>query len=536
MRSSPASGLVLAHASVEGRGFHGGAVAALVADSERDAVAPALMGLVRKQLIRPDPPAVAGEDGFRFAHALIREVAYAGLPKRLRADLHERLAGWLRTKPHVDEVLGHHLEQAYRHRLDVGCEDEHDRALAGEASERLAAAARAAQTRGDAAAAARLLERAAALVPSGDDRRPALLATLGAALVEAGRLADADGALAEAIEHGEARVATRARVEQQLARLRVGASAGLDEARRIADAALARRGDDLGRSRAWCLRAWIEWTESNAARADEAWGRAAALAHGAGEERERFEILGWQASAAVFGPLPVPEAIRRCQQIREQVRSSPVAVAVTLHPLAQLHAMTGQFELARRLIREGNEILDELGRMESAVSHHETLVELLAGRPAEAEARLRPGYEELERMGERALLATTAVLLATAVYAQGRDDEADELCRVSESIAAREDLATQVMWRGVRAKIRARRGVLDEAEALGHEAVRLAEPTDLLVVRGDALLDLAEVERIAGRPAEAEAATRRGIELYERKGNLVSAARARAWAGAAAPA
>jgi ATP/maltotriose-dependent transcriptional regulator MalT len=139
-------------------------------------------------------------------------------------------------------------------------------------------------------------------------------------------------------------------------------------------------------------------------------------------------------------------------------------------------------------------------------------------------------------MGERAVLATTAVLLATAVYAQDRHDEADELCRLTESIAAREDLATQVIWRGVRAKIRACRGELDVAEALGHEAVHLAEPTDLLVVRGDALLDLSEVERMAGRTAEAEAATRRAIELYERKGNLVSAARARSLATAIAPA
>ena len=41
--------------------------------------------------------------------------------------------------------------------------------------------------------------------------------------------------------------------------------------------------------------------------------------------------------------------------------------------------MTGDFDLARQLIREGNEILDELGRMESAVSHHEAIVEMLAG-------------------------------------------------------------------------------------------------------------------------------------------------------------
>jgi tetratricopeptide (TPR) repeat protein len=299
---------------------------------------------------------------------------------------------------------------------------------------------------------------------------------------------------------------------------------------------LERHGDDLGRCRAWRLVAWIEWTESRAGAADDAWRRAAAHARGAGDERELFDILGWRASAAAFGPTPVPEAIRRCERIREQGRSSPVAVAVTLHPLGLLHAMTGDFELARRLVRDANEILDELGRMDEAVSHHEAFVELLAGRPAEAEARLRPGYERLERMGERPWLATTAAMLARAVYAQHRHAEAVELCRASELIAAREDVATQALWRGVRAKVSAHEGAMEEAEALAREAVRLVEPTDLLSVRGDALLDLADVLRLAGRATEAEVAARSGLQLYERKGNLVSAERARSWPTVTAPA
>jgi predicted ATPase/DNA-binding SARP family transcriptional activator len=542
-RLDPDERTVLARASVEGRHFHYGAVAELMDEPDRNVLAAALMGLVRKQLIRPDRPVVPGEDAFKFAHALIREVAYGGLPKRTRADLHERLAHWLRSKQPVDAILGYHLERAYRLRAELAPPGDRERALAEDAAERLAAAARGTLARGDAAAGARLLERAVALVPDDDLERPTLLSALGGALAEAGRLADADRTLADAIELSEALdgggVAARARVEQQFVRLHAGEGTSIEQARAVADAAfddLCRRDDHLGQCQALRLRAWVDWTESRAAAADEAWSQAAVHARTAGEERMLFDILGWRASAAVFGPMPVSTAILHCEQIREQVESSPVAVAVTLHPLALLHAMTGDFELARRLIREGNEILDELGRMESAVSHHESMVEMLAGRPAEAEARLRPGYETLERMGERALLATTAALLAQAVYAQERLDEAEELCRVSEAIAAPEDLTTQVVWRSVRAKICARRGAKGEATALGEDAVRLAEPTDLLVIHADALLDLADVLAIAGRPADAEDAARRGLELYERKGNLVSAARARAWLNAAAPA
>jgi tetratricopeptide (TPR) repeat protein len=183
--------------------------------------------------------------------------------------------------------------------------------------------------------------------------------------------------------------------------------------------------------------------------------------------------------------------------------------------------MTGDFDQARRLVREGSAILGELGRMESAVSHHEALVELLAGRPEAAEARLRIGYEELGRMGgDGALLATTAAMLAQAVYAQERMDEAEELCDLSARTAPPEDLVTHVVWRGVRAKVLARRELHAEAEALAREGLALVERTDLLTHHGDALLDLATVLRLAGREPEAEAAQQAGCELHERKGNV----------------
>ena len=180
-RLEPPERDVLVHASLEGRQFHAGAVGALMPAVGAMAIAMALVGLVQKQFIHPDRPEFPGEDGFRFAHALIRDAAYAGMPKQLRGELHERIADWLKERPRApDELVGYHLEHAVRYRLEVGQLDPHDRALAGEAADRLAAAARAALVRGDAAAAGRLLERAVALVPAEDQARPALLTTLGA--------------------------------------------------------------------------------------------------------------------------------------------------------------------------------------------------------------------------------------------------------------------------------------------------------------------------------------------------------------------
>ena len=242
-RLAPAERAVLVHASVEGRSFHRGGLAALMPDEAPDAVAVSLVALVRKQLIRPDRSEFAGDDAFRFAHALIREAAYCGMPKRVRADLHERVAGWLKTRSHVrDETLGYHLEQAFGLRREIGATAERDRALAAEAVDRLSTAARAALVRGDAAAGARLLERAAALLDQDDPARTELLCALGSALIEAGRLEEAGPLLTAAIERaeleGDARLESRARVDQQHLRLHEGTIGGHDEARAVVLAAL----------------------------------------------------------------------------------------------------------------------------------------------------------------------------------------------------------------------------------------------------------------------------------------------------------
>jgi signal transduction histidine kinase len=78
-----------------------------------------------------------------------------------------------------------------------------------------------------------------------------------------------------------------------------------------------------------------------------------------------------------------------------------------------------------------------------------------------------------------------------------------------------------------------RRGDLDAAEQLARDAVALAERTDFLDLHGTALMDLADVLLQARRPAEAAAASGAALVLYQQKGNLVSAARARAAAQSA---
>jgi class 3 adenylate cyclase/tetratricopeptide (TPR) repeat protein len=530
----PAERTVLERASVEGRHFRWSAVAALLSDAERETLGKHLMALVRRQLIQPNPSAASTEDAFRFTHVLIQEAAYDAIPKEVRADLHEQLARRLAsTDDTEDQIVGFHLERSYRCRAELGLVGDHERLLAAEAAGRLEAAGHKAFVLGDPAACAEMLDRATSLLPPDDPTRLGLLPTLGAAMFEAGRLADADRVLTEAIERsaGDELLEARARVERQFVRLQAEPGT-LEEAQRVADAVLAvfqDRDDDLGMCRAWGLKASIAWIHGQGARADEAWQKAAEHAAHAGETRELFEILDWRATAAVVGPTPVDEAIELCLDIRGKVAGSPVAVAETVHPLATLYAMRGEFDVARELLQEGNAILQELGGIYSAaISHHESFVEMLAGRPDVAAERLRRAYARLEEMGGRDLLATTAAMLAQALLAQDRPEEALHFCEVSRKAAAPEDLWSQVDGAGAYAKILARRGGEGEAETLAREAVELAASTDFLTLRGAAFLDLAEVLEVGGQAAGAVDALSAGLELYEQKGDLVSAKRARA--------
>jgi class 3 adenylate cyclase/tetratricopeptide (TPR) repeat protein len=524
-RLNAAERAVIEAASIEGKEFGRERVKALVGE----AIDPELSMLVRKDLIEP-----FGDDTFRFRHQLIRDAAYDGMSKELRAQLHERFADWLEARPMtfpvVDELVGYHLERAVGLRRELGEAPGSTQPLAARASASLSVAGRRAAQRDDQAAASALLERAIALVRDDDAARGALLPALGASLFEAGRVSEAIAVLDEAIARApEPWLGARARIEREFVRLEAETSAGTEQARRVADEVLPvleRADDDHGQCRAWCLRAQVAWIVGHVAQADDAWGEATERAERAGDERELFAIRGWRATAAVFGPMHVDEGIRRCERLGALVGTSPVAMAWVANALAPLHAMRGEFETADRLVEEANATIHQLRSLEANVSHMEAIVRMHAGQPALAERALRSDVEALTAMRQGALLATTTAMLAQALYAQERYDEAQEWCAVAAEAGAPDDILTQVIWRGVKAKILAHEGRAEAAEALAREAVDLVQATDLLLWRGDAMLDLAEVLRLSSRMYHE--AARSALSEYEQKGNAVGSARARA--------
>jgi predicted ATPase/class 3 adenylate cyclase len=531
---------VLVRASVEGAVFHTGALQELAPELSDASLADDLASLVRRDIIRPERSGFAGDEAYRFRHLLIRDAAYLSLAKSRRADLHERFAGWLERAAgsarmlEYEEIVGYHLEQAYRCRVGLRPPDEL-KDLGTRASERLGSAGHRALGRSDLPAAIGLLERAVELLPADEPWRRRLLSEVGEALIEAGRLADAEGVLAEARQlaanASDECAEAHALVQQQLLQL-LRVETGSDAAMSAVEAVVpvfTECGDESGLCRARRLEAWLHWNEAHAAAAVEAWEEAAAHAMLAGDDHARVGILTWIASGVWFGPTPVADAIRRCEQIRNEVDGHIESEALTLRHLGGLHAMNGEFVLARSLIAKSDAVFDDLGPTlaNAATSHVEAVADMLAGDPAAAEASLRSALAALERMGEQAFLSTTLAFLARAVLAQERHQEADELARRSADLTAPADTLTQILWRGVAARVLARRGQLGEAEPLAREAVELAERTDFLVQRGDAWIDLAQVLRGCGRMEDAAAAAAEGLHLHEQKRNVGTAAKIR---------
>jgi tetratricopeptide (TPR) repeat protein len=258
--------------------------------------------------------------------------------------------------------------------------------------------------------------------------------------------------------------------------------------------------------------------------------RAIDYARRAGDARTEAQSLNLFVGAAFFGPMPIPDAIRVCEEILAQPGQQRRIRASAQRALAGLKAMAGEFAEARELVASYKEIVAELGLRVTAAAAAETygIVEMLAGDPEAAERELSWGYDVLEEIGETQNFPDLAAKLADALYAQGRDERALELSEVSEGATAPDDLSAGVQWRAVRAKLLAKQGDAERAEALGREAVALAAETDFLVLRGDAFMDLAEVLRLAGRDADAVPPLEQALELYEQKGNVVAAERARA--------
>lgn len=527
---------LIERASVVGRDFPLAALASLYTDEQRAPLTGHLLALVRKGLIRPDRSASAREDTFSFQHVLVREIAYEAMPKRLRAALNERFADWLEGRgrgQEVDELVGYHLEQAHLNRLELGVVDERTADLALRAAERLARAGTRALGRNDVHAALKLLKRAVALRPE-DDPAVVLRLDLSQAVFLSGEFAGAaelageTAARADAVgdEAGALRARLlRARIAAQTPREvddREGPSAELIAVAEQALPVFAGVGDELALTEAWFAIAWAQLIRCRCAAMLEAVEHALEHARRAGSARWEGELPAWQGSALFYGPTPVEDVLRWYE---EQAAQHPVA----LTQQAMLEAMRGNFDKARALASSADAVAEELGqRLWLAVGGMAVWeIEMLAGDPSAAEDAVRRSCEQLEELGDTGNRATASGELAASLHALGRPDEAQRWTETAEALSAGDDVISQILWRQVRAQLLGTCGEHDEAERLAREAVSLGEATDMLNWHGSAVAALAEVYALAGRADEAREQIEQALALYERKGNLVLARRAR---------
>jgi class 3 adenylate cyclase/tetratricopeptide (TPR) repeat protein len=528
----PHERVVLERGAVEGNVFHRGVVEALAPEEHQ--VTRQLMSLVRKELVRPDRTQHAGDDAFRFRHLLIRDAAYDALPKADRADLHQSFANWLEQHGaelvELDEILGYHLEQAWRYRTELGVPD--DRELMAAARNRLESAAHRAILRDDSAAALNLIERGLALVPEGEiylllevDRLHGLFF---AGQIQ--RAYESAGVLVERAAISGDRIAERAAaIEQGIYAAYVepeGATNRLEHVIEEALPELEEAGDLLALYVAHFGRGSIGHIRGHMDHAREAFDQGAIVAGRLGLPHLQAWLLPYQAAGRFHGTTHLLEMLDWAAEQETSGFTHPVLEIDCIFTLGML----GRFDEARTRSRALQAQLEDRGAsvaLALALGMQAPQTEQLAGDPTAALEFSKRGCAMLEKSGDRSWLSTALGFQGQIHYELGDFDAAFEAARRGEELGASDDAITQMLGRQVQAKVLARRGSFDEAERLAREACKMGDAVDMSVSKGEAYEDLGHVLYLTGKTAEAERAVERAIEIYDAKGAVAMTDRAR---------
>jgi class 3 adenylate cyclase len=528
---------VLERGAVEGLVFHRGSVAALAPDEPT--VDGRLITLVRKDLVRPEAPVFTDDEAFRFRHLLIRDTAYEALPKAVRAELHERFADWLEVHGtdliELDEIVGYHLEQAFLYRTELGPLDDSAAAIGRRAAARLERSAERATERDDLTAAKRLLARALELMASDSPSRRSTQLELAVVLAEAGEFEDAEVLCAEV--EAAARAAQDERLLARCRLTRLEAQVQGDQSATIQDAietareqleVLERLGDEEGA--VWALRqlaaftAWLGKTDEALRLNEQALVRARGVS-----PRQVADVQRWILWQMWWGPTPVEEGIRRCEEVMAVSTSKRLEGIARLIRGALLAALDrleeGRAEIAagRGLLRDINDTIYWAG---TSMVVAEAELSGDRGDPTIAYEALAEAREELAQIAETGYLSTMIGYFAQAACDLDREDEAEKLAFEAARLAQADDFEPHARSRLVRARVAVRRGQFDLADQLLREAGEFIEPTDYFIMHVDLRFAEAEVARMASDPKRARRALERARALGEAKGARATVTRA----------
>jgi DNA-binding SARP family transcriptional activator len=526
----PETAALVELAAVAGAQFELRVLAAAAEREQAMLVAP-IEEAVRNGMLEELPGAVAA---CRFTHELVRRAIYDRLTGLRRAELHLRVGEGLERVHAADPdrvlpELAHHFALAAP---IAGGERGVDYNLRAAEAAVAAAAYDSASTS---------LSAALELGIRDPRRRLRVQVELSYLLYELGRRAESDVILAECLEAAtdldERGIVARALVDR--AGHEIFSDPELDpraveRVARDAIETLVQVDDRTGLAAAGRLLGIALRNGGRGADAAAALERALAHADASRDWPTLRRVVGTLAAVLCDGPAPACEAIRRCDALLQAYRSDRVLEGVLFRFLSLLLAMAGRFDEAGEHVRRSSVVLDGLPllTMSSVFRVFASRARDLLGDTAGAEQELLEMWRGMQRMREagpdgRALNA--ADRLALLFCDQGRWDEAAECLSYGAEVDGPHLYRLEAVLRlAARARVHAHRGELAEALTLARRAVGFNERTDLLDLRAQTWLALAEVHGACGATAEADAAVAQALRLYDAKGNVAAAGRLRA--------
>lgn len=523
-------------AAVTGKVFSAQSVAQLLSDA--GGAKQLLPSLERRGLIRRDMSSdFAGEEMYRFRHILIRDAAYNGISKERRAGLHEQYAEWLievmgERVTEYEEVIGYHFEQAHLYQDELGTEPTDTRLRA---AEHLGGAGHRALMRGDHPAAMSLLRRAVGL--AGEDPAALMISIdLGDTLREAGDFEDACRVFRDAQElakaTGDVGGEHLARLELNDTRLHV--ESGLSPADMVDSIQESINTFEvldhhLGLAYAYRALGFVHDMAGRSSESLDALRKATQHARAAGDDYRTRMYQRVLMGSIAWSPIEISELKRETETFLADARANSDlrSEARALGILATVFAHQGDPDSGRALIARQKAMYDKLGMdvLKAWSVFESCTVEFAAGDLEAAESELRAAKDTLEAREEHVVLPTVLALLADVVLAHEAWDEAADLVKRAEEMAAHDDVITHIKCRSVKAKLAIHRGAFDEATELARDAVALAAETEYLDWCANALLDLAHVLSSAGDTKGASEALRDAKKLFDRKGMTIASQR-----------
>ena len=512
---------VLERGSVEGEIFHRGGVQALA--PEETQVTTRLAALVRRQLVRPDRAQLAGDDGYRFRHLLIRDAAYDALPKAVRADLHARFADWLDEHGHAlverDEIVGYHLEQASP--LPRGA-----RAARRQPRRPRRGPARRRRQPRDRPPGLPGRSRAARLAqPSSCDRTGPTSRSSSSphgyteSLDVRAAVETAEAVTERAEAAGDHSGAMLARAMALQGRSFAGEPDATDEVIALCRAALPleeERGDPRRLALLWeMLASAAEFHQQND---DVVEASLQALRYQRLAGYSRSET--WLEWSLIIGPRPADDAMRMIDELADWRPPGSQDV-----PRAVLLAMLGRFDEAWPLAEARSSHLREVtGNTSRDAYGYLALIATIEG-DRERACRVHRRRDRAHRRRRHPGGDAPRRRLARDLCYLGRFDEAERLLEEARAVPP-PGSGVRVMAAAAEALLLAHRGELEQAEALARTAVATAETkTDNVWWQASTHEDLATVLERAGRIDEAREALERSLAIWERKGCLPCATR-----------